>query len=249
MSADVEFGLETGNPEAADEQPRTRHCRRCGVEINAASARCPYCGARQHRRQPILGWRGALVCLVLVAAAVFATRQVVESHPSPTSYSYYRSNDLAVLVPAGYHNLYLASPHGTAQVGFQRAAHPGDMVMVRATVPAAGTPTSRLDGLAKVLRNTPGVAVGAGGVTSIEFPGGLRVPELLYTMAGDDYAAFGFDACSHTIAVRVTLSATTRTRLEALEESVPQSANAICDGPDFTVQDRADIAIPLSLPR
>ena len=41
------------------EAPRTRTCRRCAVEINAASARCPYCGARQLKHQPILGWRGA----------------------------------------------------------------------------------------------------------------------------------------------------------------------------------------------
>ena len=65
------------------QEPRTRPCRRCAVEINAASARCPFCGARQFKRQPILGWWGALVCLILVAAAVVVTRQIVIATPAP----------------------------------------------------------------------------------------------------------------------------------------------------------------------
>jgi len=229
-----------------DEQPGTRHCRRCGVEINAASARCPYCGARQYRRQPILGWRGALVCLIAVAAAVFATRQIVERHTSPASFTYY-SGDVTALVPAGYHDVFLAAPHGTALVEFQSAAHPGDSETVQATVPAAGTPALRLAALVHRLRNTPGSALGYHGLTVL--PGGRTVPAVYYTQSGYDWAVFDFDACNHTIAITVTLSATTRSLLAQLSEVLPQSANAICDKPAFTAQDRADTAIPLALPR
>ena len=135
-------------PELVEEQPRTRHCRRCDVEINAASARCPYCGARQYRRQPILGWRGALVCLVAVAAAVIITRQIVETHHSPASYSYYRSSDLALLVPEGYQQPVPRRParHGAGRVRERRAPQrhrdgAGDGAGAR-------DPTSRLRALA-----------------------------------------------------------------------------------------------------
>ena len=235
-------------PELVEQQPSTRHCRRCDVEINAASARCTFCGARQYRRAPILGWRGALVCLVAVAAAVIVTRQIAESHGSPASYNYYRSSNIAALVPQGYRDLFLAAPHGTAIVGFASPAHTRDTETVEATLPASGTPTSRLQALARRLRNTPGVAVSYLGVTSIAFPGGLRVPSLYSTYSGAAKAVFTFDACRHTIAVTVTLTAATRSLLNDLSAVVPQSANAICDGPDFSVQDRADTAIPLALP-
>jgi len=236
-------------PEYVEEQPATRHCRRCDVAINAASARCPYCGARQYRRQPILGWRGALVCLVAIAAAVLVTRQIVEAHPSPASFSYYRSSDVALLVPAGYGNLYLAAPHGTALVSFASPSQPGDSVTIKATAGAPGTPVSRLRALARQLRNTPGVALSYRGVTSIVLPGGLHIPSLYYTLDGNDLAVFGFDSCRHTIGVTITLSTTTRRLLAQLSAVVPQSANAICDGPRFSIQDRADVAIPLALPR
>jgi hypothetical protein len=227
-----------------DEQPRTRQCRRCDVEINAASARCPYCGARQFRRQPILGLPGLFLCLLLVAAAVFATRQVVESHPATASYYYYRSNDLAVLVPAGYQDQRLAAPHGTALAGFASPSHAADTEIVQATAPASGTPASRLVALARQLSNTPGVALGYSG--AVLLPGGLTIPSLYYTQAHVDYGVFAFDACSHRIAITLTVSAGSRDQLDDLSRVLPQSVNAICDGADFTTQDRADTAIPLS---
>jgi len=235
-------------PELVEQQPSTRHCRRCDVEINAASARCPFCGARQYRRAQILGWRGAIVCLVAVAAAVLVTRQIVQSHASPASYSYYRSSNLAVLVPQGYKDQFLTAPHGTAIAGFASPAHTRDSVTVKAALPAKGTPAGRLQALARRLRNTPGVALSFLGVTSVVFPGGLRVPSLYFTYNGAAHAVFTFDACRHTIAVTVTLTAVKRRLLADLSAVVPQSANAVCDGPDFSVRDRADTAIPLALP-
>jgi hypothetical protein len=233
-------------PDLIDEQPYTRPCRRCDIEINAASARCPYCGARQHRRPPILGWRGALVCLVAVAAAVLITRQIVEAHPSPASYTYYRGDNITALVPNGYQNLYLTSPHGTALAEFASGSQPLNAERVRATLPAHGTPSSRLAALAARLRNTRGAAIGYH--SGVLLPGGLRIPSLYYTYAGVNYAVFAFDACNHTIAVTVTISTTTRGLLGEFSKVLPQSANVICDGPDFTPQDRADTSIPLALP-
>src|SRR6202030_3237889 len=100
--------------------------------------------------------------------------------------------------------------HGTAIAGFASPTHTRDTETVKATLPAKGTPSARLQALAKRLRNTPGVAVSYLGVTSIVFPGGLRVPALYFTNNGADHAVFTFDACRHTIAVTISLSAAKR---------------------------------------
>jgi hypothetical protein len=231
-----------------EDAPHTRRCRRCDVEINAASARCPLCGARQFRRQPILGWRGALICLVAVAAAVYLTRTIVLSG-RPVSYLSYRSGDLVTLVPSTYHDLFPTAPHGTAIGEWADGAQPLDTETVQATMPAVGTPRSRIDSLARSLARQPGVAVAGTGPLTVYFAGGLAVPTILYQMGGADYETFDFDSCSHAVAVTVTLSAASQGLLQSLSLVLPQSANAICDGPDFSDQDRADAAIPLSLPR
>ena len=230
------------------QEPRTRPCRRCAVEINAASARCPFCGARQVKRQPILGWWGALVCLVLVGAAVVITREIVIARPHHY-FAFFRGSNLAALVPAGYQDLNLTAPHGTALVGWADPGTSQDAETVRATLPASASPQARLLALAATLRNTPGVAISYRGPVDIAFPGGLLVPELEYTTHLGPTAVFAFDSCSHTIAVTVTISDTSRTTLDSLSAVLPQAANALCHGPAFSNQDRADAAIPLSLPK
>ncbi len=229
------------------QEPRTRPCRRCAVEINAASARCPFCGARQHKRQPILGLWGALVCLILVAAAVVVTRQVVIARPHHY-FAFFRGSNLAALVPAGYQDLDLTAPHGTALVGWADANEPQDSETVQATLPASASPQARMLALAAKLRDTPGVAISFRGPVNILFPGGLVVPELEYTTHLGPTAVFAFDACSQTIAVTVTISDTSRVTLDSLSAVLPQSANALCHGPAFSNKDRADVAIPLTLP-
>jgi hypothetical protein len=229
-----------------DQQPATRRCRRCDIEINAASARCPYCGARQHRREPILNWRGALVLLVAVAVAVLVTRQIVESHPAPASYYSYRSDSLTTLVPAGYQNLYVSAPHGTALAGFESGGNAGDTETVQATYPTRISAQSRLAALARKLHGTPGVALGYH--LLVQLPGGQRIPVIYYTQDGLDYAVFAFNDCGGKVAITMTLSTTMKGKLDALSEVLPQSASAICDGPAFTLQDRADTSIPLALP-
>ena len=123
--AAVQFELAMSSEEQTIEAPGTRRCRICSVEINKASARCPYCGARQHKHQPIIGARGLLVCLVAVAVAVFVTRAVVDASNSGLRYVPYRSADLAALVPSGYRDLLLTGPHGTAIAGWGDPGRPG----------------------------------------------------------------------------------------------------------------------------
>src|ERR1700691_4298171 len=85
--------------------PPPRPCRVCSIEINAASARCPFCGARQFKHQPVLGWRGLLVLVVALAAAVLITRAIIDAENGGLHYDSYDSVNLAGFVPSGWQNL------------------------------------------------------------------------------------------------------------------------------------------------
>ena len=125
-------------------------------------------------------------------------------------FAFFRGSNLAALVPTGYQDLNLAAPHGTALVGWADPNQPQDSETVQATLPASASPQARLLALAATLRNTPGVALSYRGPVNILFPGGLVVPELEYTTHLGPTAVFAFDACTHTIAVTVTISDTSR---------------------------------------
>ena len=230
--------------ELIDAEPHTRRCRRCDVEINAASARCPYCGARQFRRTPILGWRGALVCLIAVGIAIAATATIVDSHHGRQAYLSYRSANLVALVPSNYRDLLLAAPHGTALAGWGDPSHAENTETVRATVSAGGTPQTRMAALVARLRQQPGVALGYH--DAVVFPGGQPASEVEYTQEGVAYAVFLFAACQRRIAVTVTLSVTSEPLLNELSVVLPHTADAVCDGPAFSNRDRGDPAIPLA---
>jgi RNA polymerase subunit RPABC4/transcription elongation factor Spt4 len=225
--------------------PPTRICHNCSVEINAAAAQCPYCGARQFRRRPLLGWRGLLVCLVAVAIAVVVTRIVVDAANGGLSFEPYRSSDLAALVPSGYTDELLAGPHGTALAGFVNPSQSADSEMIKATTPPGGTPHERILALQAQLSRTPGVALGSVYSDSLPGAGPGSAWEILYQLAGADVAVFEFDACNGSVGVTVTLSAHDIGLLDELEPVLPQSALPICDGPDFSSRDRADTAVPL----
>jgi RNA polymerase subunit RPABC4/transcription elongation factor Spt4 len=227
------------------EQPPTRICHNCSVEINATAAHCPYCGARQFRLRPLLGWRGLLICLLAVAIAVFVTRIVVDAANSGLKYLPYRSSDLATLVPYGYTDQLLAGPHGTAVAGFVDPSQAANSELIQASTPAGGTPHQRATAIAAKLSYTPGVALGS--IYSEQLPGGVRgsAAELLYTLNGADYAVFEFDTCGGAVGVTVTLSADSVGLLNEFSEILPQSALPICDGPDFSSRGRADTSIPL----
>jgi RNA polymerase subunit RPABC4/transcription elongation factor Spt4 len=230
--------------EAAEPPPtRTRICRTCSVEINAASARCPYCGARQFKHQPILGWRGAIVCLVLVAAAVFVTRLVVEGN-GRTTYAPFLGANLALLLPPGYQTLNATAQHGTAAASFVNPGNAADTEQVVATLHASGTPHSRMLALEQRLGRTPGVVRGS--LFRVVFPGGMVAYEVPYTQDRVPYAQFDFDACDGAIGVRVTLSASKESTLNELSLVLPQNAQPRCDGPAFSNVDRADTSVPLA---
>ena len=234
---------EDGAPTEEPPPPRTRVCRICSVEINAASARCPYCGARQFKHQPILGWRGALVCLIAVAAAVFITRTIIEGG-GPTTFEPYLSSNRAALLPPGFTNLDGTAQHGTATAQFANQGNAADTERIVAALGASGTPHSRMAALETTLSRTPGVVRGA--LFRVVFPGGLVAYEVPYADDHIAYAAFAFDACGGKIGVTVTLSASRESTLNALSLVLPQNAQPRCDGPAFSNVDRADTSVPLA---
>ena len=71
---------------------------------------------------------------------------------------------------------------------------------------------------------------------------------LQYSLGGTYTAVFEFDACTPAIAVTVTLDAPSSKALLSEENSLPEGAEPVCDGPAFTSPDRADLAIPLHFP-
>jgi RNA polymerase subunit RPABC4/transcription elongation factor Spt4 len=236
----------SGEEPTEEAPPRTRTCRVCSVEINAASARCPYCGTRQFKHQPILGWRGLLVCLAAVAAAVLVTRAVVTSGGGPQAFDAYTSVNLSAFFPSAWQNQLLSAPHGTAVVAYANPSHPVDGEKISATVSAPGTPRSRILALTARLRVEPGVLVGYTGPERLRFPGGQAVWTVLYNIDKINYEVFAFEACSGTIGVTVTLSDASYSELQSLATVLPPSAEPFCDGPAFSDRDRADTSVPLA---
>jgi RNA polymerase subunit RPABC4/transcription elongation factor Spt4 len=240
MSAEEESTEDGAGTE--EQPPRTRVCRVCSVEINAASARCPYCGARQFKHQPILGWRGAIVCLVVAAVAVLATRALEGG--GRTTFAPFLGSNLALLLPRGYEDLNATAQHGTAAASFADPGNAANSEAVVATVGESGTPRSRMERLERTLASTPGAVRGS--LFRVVFPGGLVAYEVPYTEDHVDYAVFAFDACGGAIGVRVTISASGAASLDALSLVLPQNAQPRCDGPAFSNVDRADTSVPLA---
>ena len=224
--------------------PQTRICRVCSVEINAASARCPYCRARQFKHQPVLGWRGLLVLAVTVAAAVLITRAVINAENSGLHFDAYDTANLSAFVPVGWQNKVLAGPHGTALAGYADPSSAADTETITATLGATGSPHSRLLTLYRKLGNEPGVARGYHG--PVTFPGDQAEWTVYYTLNSAFYAAFVFDACKGTVGMNVTLSASSATQLQVLTMVLPGTVQPICDGPAFSARDRADSSVPLA---
>ena len=224
--------------------PRTRICRICSVEINAASARCPYCGSRQFKHQPILGWRGALLCMLVAALAVFITRTIIDAENSHTKFVPYLSSNLAALVPSTYENLVLTAQHGTATAGFADPGNAANSERIVATLSARGTPHARMVALERTLRTEAGVVRGP--LYRVTFPGGLVAYEVGHTKDRVDYATFAFDSCGGAVHVMVTISASRQSTLDALSLVLPQNAQPRCDGPAFSNINRADTSVPLA---
>ena len=239
--------LETGaGPQEPEEEapPRTRRCRVCSVEINAASARCPYCRSRQFKHQPLLGWRGLIVAIVAVAAAVLITRAIIDAENDQLRYDSYDSVNLAAFVPSGWTNLLLSGPHGTALAGYADPASAADTDTVRATLDPSGTPRARMLSLYDSLAKQPGVARGYHG--SVTLPGDDSQWTVYYTLQGAFYAVFFSDVCNGSVGLTVTLSSASATRLAEYALTLPWTAEPHCDGPAFSGRDRADTSVPLA---
>ena len=155
----------------------------------------------------------------------------------------YRSQDLWALVPAGWKDENLVSPYGTARAGWFDLDNPLDTLTIHASAPAAPTPEVRAFSRARELgKSAPSY------VYRISWPGGRNAWEVLYTLRDVHTALFEFDACSPTIAMTVTLNASSSSKLSDMENTLPQGAEPVCDGSAFTSPDRADVAVPLDLP-
>jgi hypothetical protein len=155
----------------------------------------------------------------------------------------YRSPSLWALVPAGWKDLKRVAPYGTALASWVDLDNPANAISVRATAPAGASPRvrafARARGLGSATRSY---------VYEVSWPGGRSAWEVLYTDGDVHTALFEFDACSPAIAMTVTLNASSSSRLFDMEQTLPQSAEPVCDGTAFTSPDRADVAIPLHLP-
>lgn len=234
--------------EAVQEQeeapPRTRRCRVCSVEINVASARCPYCGTRQFKYPPLLGWRGLIVLVVAVAAAVLITRAIIDAENDTLRYDSYDSVNLAAFVPAGWTNLLLSAPHGTAMAGYVDPSSAADSVTARATLDSPGSPHSRMLALYDSLGSEPGVARGYH--SSVTLPGDEVQWTVYYTLQGAFYAVFFSDACNGSVGMTLTLSSASATRLAEYALTLPWTTEPHCDGPAFSGRDRADASVPLA---
>jgi hypothetical protein len=229
---------------AEEVPPRTRTCRVCSVEINAGSARCPYCGARQFKHQPVLGWRGLLVLVVAVAAAVLITRAIIDAENGKLRYDSYNSVNLAGFVPSGWANQLPSGPHGTAIAAYVNPASSAETETITATLDAPGSPHSRMLAFYGPLADEPGVARGYHG--SVTFAGANRQWTAYYSLAGVYYAVFFSDACNGSVGMTVKLSSQSATRLEELALVLPWSAAPHCDGPAFSGRDRTDPSVPLA---
>ena len=116
---------------------------------------------------------------------------------------------------------------------------------MQAVAPARASAASRaaaryaqLRGLAGFVGNAP---------VGVSFPGGRAAVLLEYSLAGEAHALFEFSACTPSIAMSVSLTASSFRTLDQLAVVLPQNAEPICDGPSFTGRDRADPAIPLRI--
>jgi hypothetical protein len=192
----------------------------------------------------VLGWRGLIVLVVALAAAVLITRAIIDAENDTLRYDSYDSGNLAAFVPSGWSNQLLSAPHGTATLGYLDPSSAADTETVTATLDASGTPHSRMLALYDSLGNQPGVARGYHG--SVKLPDDETQWTVYYTLQGAFYAVFLSDACNGSVGMRVMISSASATRLEQYALTLPWSAEPICDGPAYSGRDPADASVPLA---
>ncbi len=197
-------------------------------------------------RARIMGRGGVALTAVLVAGALVIGLVVAPGGAGGLALRSDSSSNLSLLVPVGWRSEDLVAPYGTALSGWFDTSDTHASETVRATLPAALTPRQRAQDLAARLHGRSAYVESYLG--SVTLAGGRPAYVLEYTLDGYPMAVFEFDACHPAIAVTVTLSASSPGKLSAEQLALAQGAEPICDGPAFTSPDRADLAVPLTLP-
>ncbi|HEX2704005.1 MAG TPA: hypothetical protein VHM72_11325, partial [Solirubrobacteraceae bacterium] len=157
-----------------------------------------------------------------------------------------RDQNLWALVPTGWKDQGLVAPYGSGLARWAAVTDARASETVLAMRPSRATPQLRASRRAGQLRPLRGYSQTYLG--PVEFAGGRIVWLLQYSLGGTYTAVFEFDACTPAIAMTVTLDAPSAGSLRSEEDSLPEGAEPVCDGPAFTSPDRGDLAIPLHLP-
>lgn len=197
-------------------------------------------------QEPGRGSRRGIATIVLLAVAFIVGFIVAPGGPGGLALTSYHDQNLWALVPVGWKNEGLVAPFGTAKAGWVDTADPQDSETIQATLPAARAPQARASARADALRSVRGYEQGYLG--QLTLAGGRQVWLLQYSLSGTDTAVFEFDACAPAIAMTVTVDASSAAALSREDDALAEGAEPVCDGPDFSDRDRADLALPLTLP-
>ena len=198
------------------------------------------------REQPPRGGRGAAIAILAIIVAFVVGFLIAPRGQGGLVVKNDRDQNLWALVPTGWKDEGLVAPYGTALARWLVVSAPRARAPVLATRPAHAAPRLRAGARAAQLRPLRGYLQTYFG--PVAFAGGRVVWLLQYSLGGTYTAVFEFDACTPAIAVTVTLDAPSSEALLSEEDSLPEGAEPVCDGPAFTSPDRADLAIPLHFP-
>jgi len=198
------------------------------------------------RDQPPRAGRGAAVAILAVIVAFVLGFLIAPRGHGGLVVQNDRDQNLWALVPTGWKDEGLVAPYGTALARWFALTDPRASETVLATRPSHAAPRLRASARVAQLRPVRGYLQTYFG--PVAFAGGRVVWLLQYSLGGTYSAVFEFDACTPAIAVTVTLDAPSSGALLSEENSLPEGAEPVCDGPAFTSPDRADLAIPLHFP-
>jgi hypothetical protein len=201
----------------------------------------------EHEQEPPRrSGRGAAIAILAVIVAFLVGFLIAPRGHGGLVVENDRDQNIWALVPTGWKSEDLAAPYGTALDGWLAVTNTRASETVLATRPARTPPPLRARTRAAQLRPLHGYHQTYLG--PVAFAGGRVVWLLQYSLSGTFTAVFEFDACTPAIAVTVTLDAPSLPSLLSEENSLPEGAEPVCDGPAFTSPDRSDLAIPLHFP-
>jgi len=188
----------------------------------------------------------SFLALGLVLVAFIVGFVVAPRGPGGFLLSSYHDSNLWAVVPVGWKDEGLVAPFGTAKAAWFDTTNPQDSETIEAKVPAGLSPQRRADARAAQLHALKGYVQGYLGPVTLA--GDRTVWLLQYSLSGTDTAVFEFNACTPAIAMTVTADASSGGTLAKEDDAFAAGAEPVCDGPDFSSADRADLALPLTLP-